>query len=164
LSLDVNRPSHSAIAEIVHDSAKVLGLYAKGQAQIFAWTIVLYGIGFAFSHVPLWFAAALVAACLGLMPRVGSVLALGMVLFMSWVSGRTFIEICEVFGVWLIVQSIEGFYLTPKLLGKPLGLTPFAVLLVLTLGSLTFGPIGLLLAVPTLAVGLVWFRRLHPAR
>ena len=87
-----------------------------------------------------------------------------MVLLMSWIGGRSALEMCEVLGVWLLVQGIEGFYLTPKLLGKPLGLTPIAVFLAMALGSLVFGPIGLLLAVPALAVGLVWLRRLHPVR
>ncbi len=160
----MNDGKPNSLEGVFHDSARVLGLYAKGQAQIFAWTLALYCLGFALSHVPLWFAAAIVAACLGLIPRIGSLLALGMVMLMSWISGRGMLEICEVLAVWVIVQGIEGFYLTPKLLGKPLGLTPIAVLLAMALGSLLLGPLGLLLAVPALAVGLVWYRRFHPAR
>jgi predicted PurR-regulated permease PerM len=58
----------------------------------------------------------------------------------------------------VIIQGIEGFYLTPKLLGRPLGLRPLLVFVALLVGSFFFGPIGFLLAVPALAVAGVFWR------
>jgi predicted PurR-regulated permease PerM len=50
------------------------------------------------------------------------------------------------------------FVLVPRLIGRPLGLRELPVLAALLVGSLVFGPIGLLLAVPVLAVGMVFWR------
>jgi predicted PurR-regulated permease PerM len=62
------------------------------------------------------------------------------------------------FGAWLVVQAVEGFVLQPVLLSKPLGLRALPVFLALLAGSLFFGPIGFVLAVPVLAVTNVFWR------
>ena len=63
-----------------------------------------------------------------------------------------------VLGLWLLIQGIEFFVLLPRLISRPLGLKELPVFAALLLGSLVFGPIGLLLAVPVLAIGLVFWR------
>ena len=160
----MNRLSSNTFTELLQDSGKVLGLYAKGQLQILGWTAALYLAGYALAQVPLWFGVAIISALLGLVPRVGAAVSLVLVLLMGWLGGMSLLGICEAFAVWVVVQGVEGFYLTPRLLGRPLGLTPMAVVLSMALGSLVFGPFGLLLAVPVLAVGLVWARRLTHIR
>lgn len=160
----MNRPSSNTFTELLQDSGRVLGLYARGQLQILAWTTVLYLAGYAVAQVPLWFGVAVISALLGLVPRFGALVSLALVLLMGWLGGMSLLGLCEAFAVWVVVQGVEGFYLTPKLLGRPLGLTPMAVILSMLLGSLVFGPMGLLLAIPVLAVGLVWVRRLTHAR
>ncbi|HCC58528.1 MAG TPA: hypothetical protein DEQ47_14975 [Solibacterales bacterium] len=160
----MNRQPNNTFTELLYDSGRVLGLYARGQLEILAWTTALYLAGYALAQVPLWFGVAVISALLGLVPRVGAIVSLVLVLLMGWLGGMSLLGICEAFAVWVVVQGVEGFYLTPKLLGRPLGLTPMAVILSMLLGSLVFGPIGLLLAIPVLAVGLVWVRRLTHAR
>ena len=160
----MNRRQNNSFTELFYDSARVLGLYAKGQLQILAYTTALYLAGYALAQVPLWFGVAVISALLGLIPRFGAIVSLVLVLLMGWLGGMSLLGICEAFAVWVVVQGVEGFYLAPKLLGRPLGLTPMAVILSMLLGSLVFGPMGLLLAVPVLAVGLVWVRRLTHAR
>ena len=63
---------------------------------------------------------------------------------------------------WLMVavvyglgQLIESFVLTPRLVGERIGLHPVAVLFALLLFGKLFGFFGVLLALPTSAVGLV---------
>jgi predicted PurR-regulated permease PerM len=58
----------------------------------------------------------------------------------------------------VVVQGIEGFVLTPRILGDRLGLSPFVVFLVLIAGGFFFGPLGLVVAVPLAAVVNVFWR------
>ena len=52
-------------------------------------------------------------------------------------------------------QFLEGFFLTPRLVGERIGLHPVAVLFALLLFGKLFGFFGVLLALPISAVSLV---------
>src|SRR3954452_25471453 len=56
---------------------------------------------------------------------------------------RTWTELAIAFGAWLAIQAIEGFFLQPILLGRPLGLRALPVFLALLTGSFLFGPMAL---------------------
>ncbi len=140
------------------DSARVLGLYVRGAALIFVCQIVLYSIGFALAKAPLWGFLAVMCAALGVIPRIGSLIGISLVLLISALGGADLTHLAMVGGVWVAVQAVEAFWLAPRFIGKPLGLRPMAVVFALLAGSLVFGPLGLLFAVPVLAIGMVWFR------
>jgi predicted PurR-regulated permease PerM len=57
-----------------------------------------------------------------------------------------------------VILLFDEFYLTPRLLSKPLGLRPLPVFLALIAGSFFFGPIGFILAVPAVAIAAVFWR------
>jgi predicted PurR-regulated permease PerM len=63
-------------------------------------------------------------------------------------------------------QVLEGFFLTPKLVGERIGLHPVVVILaLLTFGQL-LGFVGVMLALPLsaiLSVALAWFKRAYQA-
>ncbi len=139
-------------------SARVLGVYIRASLIIFAIQFALYCAGFAAAQIPAWGLMALTCALFGLIPRIGSLLGIGLVLLLAGLGGANALHLGMAGGVWVAVQAVEGFWLTPRLIGKPLGLRPMAVFIVLLLGSFAFGPLGLLLAVPVLAVALVWIR------
>jgi len=50
------------------------------------------------------------------------------------------------------VQMVEGFILTPRVVGDSVGLHPVAILLAVLIGGMFFGIVGLILAVPAAAV------------
>jgi predicted PurR-regulated permease PerM len=58
-------------------------------------------------------------------------------------------------------QLIEGFYLTPRLVGKRIGLHPLTVIFALLAFGQLFGFVGVLVALPTSAVLLVAVRRMR---
>jgi predicted PurR-regulated permease PerM len=60
---------------------------------------------------------------------------------------------------YVVAQGLEGFYLTPKIMGRRLGLSPWIVFLAILVGGLVFGPLGVLFAAPVAAVVAVLWRR-----
>ena len=140
------------------ESVRVLGLYVKGQVIITFIVTVLYAIGFAFTHLPFWYVVALMAGACNAVPRIGSLIGLAIAALVGYMGNLSLTQLLIVFAIWVVVQGIEGFYLTPKFLGRPLGLRPFWVFVTLLLASFIFGPIGFLLAVPIFAVVNVFWR------
>jgi predicted PurR-regulated permease PerM len=140
------------------ESARVLGLYVKAQVIIVCIVTVLYAVGFAIAHMPLWYIVAVIAGACTVIPRVGALIGLALAAIVVYFGDLSLTNCLIVFATWVIIQGIEGFYLTPKLLGRPLGLRPLLVFVALLVGSFFFGPIGFLLAVPALAVAGVFWR------
>ena len=60
--------------------------------------------------------------------------------------------------MFIVVQTVEGYYLTPKLLGEKLNLHPLVVLLGIVVGGNLFGLVGIILAVPVIAAARVILR------
>jgi predicted PurR-regulated permease PerM len=58
-------------------------------------------------------------------------------------------------------QLIEGFFLTPRLVGERIGLHPLAVIFALLAFGQLFGFVGVMVALPASAVLLVAVRRLR---
>ncbi len=79
----------------------------------------------------------------------------------SFADGGTFGHIAAILGVFVAVQSLEGYILTPKILGGRLNLHPMAVFLGLLVGGKLFGLLGVILAIPTIAILKVFFKFLR---
>ena len=67
--------------------------------------------------------------------------------------------------VFILGQILEGYILTPRLVGNRVGLHPVWVMFALLAGGVLFGFVGILVAVPVAAVlgvlirrGLKWYR------
>ena len=62
------------------------------------------------------------------------------------------IELGEVVAVFALGQFIEGNFLTPKLVGKNIGLHPVWVMFAILAGGVLLGFLGMLIAVPVAAI------------
>ena len=140
------------------ESAFVLGRYVRAQLLIALILTALYAIGFGIARVPLWPLIAVVGGLANFIPRVGSLVPLTLsAITIGWVDWNL-THFLIAFACWLAVQALEGFLITPRLLSKPLGLRPLPVFIALLAGSFLFGPLGLFLAVPVLAIAAVFYR------
>lgn len=111
------------------------------------YAIALMLVGLQFGLV-VGFIAGLVTFIPYLGALIGGVLAIGLALFQFW---GDWVSIGLVAIVFVIGQMIEGNFLTPRLVGKSVGLHPVWLLLALSVFGTLFGFIGLLVAVPMAA-------------
>jgi predicted PurR-regulated permease PerM len=116
---------------------------------------VLYSIGFAVARVPLALSIGLLSGLLNFIPYLGTLTGLTLSLSFVALDGGGIARILGVLAVFIIVQSVEGYYLTPKLLGGSLDLHPMWVLVGLMIGGSLFGILGIILAVPVIAIAKV---------
>lgn len=154
----------SLIVGLLAEILQTLKAWLKGEAQIVCILALLYAIGFALTGVPGWFVVAVICALLHLVPIVGAPLGLLLALAVTFFADRTFWQVMGVLIAWVIVQSIEGFYLSPYILGKRTRIAPLAVFFGVALGGSIFGFFGILLAVPAMAVAMVIYRYLDRSR
>lgn len=148
----------------MRESIRVLGLYVRGQVLLSLILAVLYSAAFAAAQVPYWYAVGIIGGITAIIPRIGALIPIGLAAIALNFNNAPMRDYLMAIGLWLLIQALEFFVLLPKLIGKPLGLKELPVLAALLLGSLAFGPIGLLLAVPVLAIGLVFWRHFRKPR
>jgi predicted PurR-regulated permease PerM len=148
-------------SRLFDEVGRILESYAHGQLLIALIMALLYAVGFAALSVPAWGATAVLAGFLNVVPYVGTALGVVLASALVLVDGSGLWKIGGVLGVFVLVQSIEGYYLTPRILGDRLNLHPMAVFLGLLIGGKLFGLLGVILAVPTIAVAKVFLKFLR---
>ena len=140
------------------ESGRILESYVRGQLLIGAIMAVCYAVGFYFLGVPAWAGIAMIAGLLNAIPYVGTILGIVLAGGFTFAGGGGVWDIAAVLGVFLAVQSLEGYVLTPKILGGRLNLHPMAVFLGLLIGGKLFGLLGVILAIPAIAIGKVFLK------
>lgn len=142
---------------------RTVGSYLRGQLVVMAIMTVLYTVGFYWADVPLWFLAAVICGLFHLLPIVGAILALVIPVAFALIGGGGLGQVLQIVGVFVVAQLLETFYLTPKILGRELRLSPLIVFLSVLIGGMTLGLLGALLAPLVAAVAmLAWRARRHP--
>jgi predicted PurR-regulated permease PerM len=152
-------PRNRGIAmELIDSVSGVLSTYVRNQMLISIIMGSLYATGFLVFRVPLGVTVGLLAGLLNFVPYLGTVTGLVLSLVFVVLDGASLWRVAGVIGVFGVVQAIEGYYLTPKLLGTRLNLHPMVVLLGLMVGGNLFGLAGIILALPVIAVLKVVFQ------
>lgn len=133
----------------------VISSYVRSQLLIALVMGALYSLGFLALRVPLAITIGMLSGLLNFVPYLGTLTGLALSLSFTALDGAGLARILGVVVVFIVVQSVEGYYLTPKLLGSSLNLHPLWVLVGLMIGGSLFGLLGIILAVPVIAVAKV---------
>jgi predicted PurR-regulated permease PerM len=145
---------------LVHDLLSTLGRYLSAQLRICLILTVIYGVGFLLLRVPVWPLLAFVCGLSHAVPMFGAPVAAVLAAGVTWI-GRGFDYALGVMGLFIACQVLEGFYLGPKIMGHRLSLPPLWVFFGTLLASSLFGFVGVLLAVPAMALAAVVWRWFH---
>jgi predicted PurR-regulated permease PerM len=153
MQLDRRRPS------LPSELGSTLGGWLTGQLKIVAILMAIYSVGFAVSGVPWWLLVGVVCGALNIVPVLGAVIAMGIALGTAWLGSDDIWPVIGALITFVVAQALEGFYLTPKILGTRLRLKPWVVFLAILIGGFAFGPLGIIFAAPALAILAVLWRR-----
>ena len=119
--------------------------------------MVIVGVDFAF----LW---ALLIFALNFIPYVGSIISTLLPATFSILQFGSFWPFAWVFGSIMIIHTIIGNYVEPKVMGKSLNLSPLVVLVALAFWGSVWGLLGMLLSVPFTSIMLITFAQFPSTR
>jgi predicted PurR-regulated permease PerM len=138
----------------------LLSQYLRGQLLVIAVLSVYYSMGLYFLGVTGAIALGLFTGLAIFIPYIGYGVALILALLSALLQAETGVSILAVLALYIVGQTIESFFLTPKLVGEKIGLHPVLVVFALILFGGWFGFFGILLALPMSAIVLVLGRHL----
>ena len=134
--------------------------FIRGQLTVCLVLGVLYALGFAMIGIDLAVVIGVVSGLLAIIPYVGGAVAIAAAAGMALLEFGVDVHLALVIGWYLLVQGLEGFVLTPKIVGGSLGMHPVTVIVALLIGGDLLGFLGLLIAVPLAAVVQVFLQDL----
>jgi predicted PurR-regulated permease PerM len=138
----------------------IIVAFFRGQLVIAFLQGVLYAIGFSVIGLKFGFVLGLLLGFLNIIPYLGSIIGLGVNIPLAYFQdGGGLWMVGAVLVVFTVVQLIESYFLTPKIMGEKTGLHPMAIIVAIFFwGSALQGILGMILAIPLTAFLVVFWR------
>jgi predicted PurR-regulated permease PerM len=139
----------------------LLAQYLRGQLSVMLVLCVYYSVTLAIAGLDVAVPVGIITGLLIFIPYVGFGLGLMLALIAALLQFEGLHGIVIVASIYGVGQFIEGFILTPRLVGERIGLHPLTVIFALLAFGHLFGFVGVLLALPASAILSVAFKHLR---
>lgn len=154
-------PHRRKVFQIFKDIEHAMNRYFRGQFFISMIVGVLFSIGFLIIGLPMGVVLGLFIGCLNMVPYL-QLISLPITALLCLVSTvSTGVDFWAIFwesmAVYLIVQIIQDLFLTPKIMGRAMGLNPAIILLSLSIWGALLGFMGLIIALPMTTLVLSYY-------
>lgn len=150
-------------SELATDAERELSNYIRGQGMVALIMGVLFCIGFTIIDFPMAIGLGILIGIMDLVPYLHT-LALVPTVLLSLLkaadTGQNFwVILASAVAVFIIVQVIIDMVVTPKVMGKAMGLNPAILLLSLSVWGALLGFIGLIIALPLTTLLIAYYQR-----
>lgn len=137
------------ISQMIKDTGKGLKGYLKAQLILMGIIFIILAIGLRILKVPYFIWISIVVSIVDVLPVLGAGIVIVPWSVISFILGNSYLGkgLALIYIILIITRQI----LEPKIMGKEIGVRPLYTFLATILGSLIFGPIGLILG-PLIAV------------
>lgn len=157
----INKDIREDLLFLVNEFVSILVAFFRGQIVIGLIMGVLLALGFTLAGLKFGIALGLLIGMLNIIPYLGTILGLGTALPIAWFQqpdgGPLLIGL--VLAVFAIVQIIEGYLLTPRIMGKQTGMHPMVIIIAIFFwGTALNGILGMILAIPLTAFLIIAWR------
>ena len=145
---------------LIKEFVDCIVVFFRGQIIIGSIMGVLLAAGFTISGLRFGLVLGLVIGFLNIVPYLGTILGLSVVIPVAMFQqggGTHLLALCMV--VFVAVQLIEGYLLTPRIMGEATGLHPMVIIVAIFFwGTALGGILGMVFAIPLTAFGVVAWR------
>lgn len=155
-----NRP---AVVQLLKEVEYSMNRYFRGQGLIALLVGIGFAIGFSIVGLPMAVGVGLFIGLLNMVPylqMLGIFPVTVLALLKASDTGESFwviIGLCAI--VFAVVQSLQDLVLTPKIMGKAMGMNPAVILLSLSVWGCLLGFIGLVIALPLTMLCFTYYKR-----
>ena len=148
-------------AVLADDIGETLRRWLVGQLMTMTTLFVVTWIGLALIGIPGALVLGFITGFLAFIPTVGALIAGVLIVLASLGSGWA--AVAAAFGLYLLVQFLEGNILTPLIQRHAIDIPPATLFAAQIFLGFLFGLWGLALALPLIAIVNVVLKHLHPA-
>ena len=155
-------PKHrERVFAIGSDIKESMNHYFRGQALVAFCVGVLFSIGFAIVGLPLAIVLGMFIGLLNMVPYLQLISIVPTTLLCVVYSMDSQVEFWNIWGacivVYIVVQCIQDLILTPRIMGKAMGLNPAIILLSISVWGTLLGFVGFIIALPLTTLLLAYY-------
>lgn len=155
-----NRPFWQELAQ---DVEREMNNYIRGQSLVALCMGIMFCVGFSLMDFPMAIGLGILIGVMDLVPYLHT-FALIPTAFLAMLkaadTGQDFWMVFGLaFGLFCVVQIITDMFVTPKIMGKAMGLNPAILLLSLSVWGTLLGFIGLIVALPLTSLLIAYWQR-----
>lgn len=149
---------HNAhIRNLLYKIEDVVKSYVLGIVLVICILAVLNTLSLYFIGIEYAVFFGVLAAALTIIPYLGVFIGSLLPIAYSFLTKDSLWYPLAILVMFCFIQFMEGNFITPNIVGNKVSLNPFVVLLALFIGGFMWGPIGMILAIPVVAVAKVIF-------
>ena len=149
--------------ELMNDVERELNNYIRGQGMVALCMGIMFCIGFTIIGFPMAIGLGILIGIMDLVPYLHTFALIPTAFLAMLKAADTGQSFWMVFGlaflVFCVVQVITDMVVTPKIMGKAMGLNPAILLLSLSIWGALLGFIGLIIALPLTTLLIAYWQR-----
>lgn len=142
---------------------QVLSGFIHGQLTVCTILAVLLSLGYLIIGIDYALLVGIFSGYAFIVPYIGSITGAALALVLSLITFGFDYHLALVAGWLILVQIVESYFLTPRVVGKKVGLTVIEVILAVLVSGKIFGFLGVIIAVPLAASFKVILKKLFAA-
>lgn len=148
---------------LMRQFAHSIETFFQGQVVVGLIMGILLAGGFSIAGIEFGFALGMLIGLLNIIPYLGTIIGLGTVLPVAYLQPDGGLVLVAVgLGIFIAVQMLEGYVLTPRIMGNRTGLHPLTIIIAIFFwGTALGGIMGMILAIPLTAFFVVAWRLLR---
>ncbi|MGE5337798.1 MAG: AI-2E family transporter [Gemmatimonadota bacterium] len=159
----IPRRWHHSAVEMINEIDRLLAHFLRGQMSVMGILAVYFSVALTIAGFQAALPIGILTGLLIFIPYVGFGLGLVLALLTAILQFGNWYGVIAVAVIYGIGQMLESAFLTPRLVGKSIGLHPLTVIFALLAFGQIFGFFGVLLALPASAALLVAVQRVKHA-
>lgn len=158
------RQQHDRMERVLAQIQQVMQDYILGLFMVIGIVAVLNVLGLSLLGIRYAVFFGLLAALLTIIPYIGIFIGSLLPIVYALISTDSLFYPLAVALIFGLVQFLEGNFITPNVVGNKVQLNPFAAILALLIGGAIWGPAGMILFIPFMAMLKVVFDAVEPLR
>jgi predicted PurR-regulated permease PerM len=151
--LKLIRPAQQTeIIKMLSSITHVSQQYLFGLTKMIVCLWIMYGIGFSLIGVKNALFFAILCGLLEIVPFIGNLTGTTLTVLVAIVQGAVLPLVAGIIGVYMLVQLIQEWILSPIILGPQVKINAFTTIVALVIGELIWGVSGIFLAIPLIGM------------
>lgn len=154
----IPRKHYKKTKKLLNEINETLAGYVRGQALVCILLAIYYAITLSIIGVESSLAIGILSGIFTVIPYIGAIFSCCLSVLVAALQFGFTIEPLIVLLIYIIGQTIEGYYIVPKFIGNKINLSAIWIMLGLVVCGALFGFAGILVALPLTAVSGVLVR------
>jgi len=144
----ISPAQQTEIKKMLSSITNVSQQYLLGLTKMIVCLWIMYAIGFSLIGVKNALFFAILCGLLEIVPFIGNLTGTALTILVAIMQGAGVPLVLTIIGVYMLVQLIQEWVLSPLILGPQVKINAFTTIVALVLGELVWGIAGIFLAIP----------------